>query len=149
MATKTDVSYGVIPLRRTEVGWEVFLINQFSKIGQNTYWAIPKGHPEKGETPQEAAKRELQEETGMTPASFLEKPSFDLHYTFEHNGDTIEKTVVFFIGIITDHENVTLHPDEVKEGGWFSLETAVEQLDYRDMKELFLKARGYIEEQLK
>lgn len=149
MATKTDISYGVIPLRRVEDGWEVFLINQFSKIGSNTYWVIPKGHPERGETPHEAAKRELKEETGMTPETFFKEPSFNLHYSFDHSGDRIEKTVVFFIGIIADFSNVVLHPAEVKDGGWFPLATAVDRLDYRDTKELFLKARAYIDEHLK
>jgi 8-oxo-dGTP pyrophosphatase MutT (NUDIX family) len=147
MATKTDISYGIIPIRRTISGWEVFLINQHSKIGNNTYWAIPKGHPEEGETPQETALRELKEETGMITERILSEPTFELHYTFEFAGDQIEKTVIFFIGIMTE-QPIALDPVEVREAGWFALTDAVERLDYKDTKEVFLKARAYIEKEL-
>lgn len=147
MATKTDISYGVVPIRRVENGWEVFLINQYSKIGNNTYWVLPKGHAEAGETPKETALRELKEETGMTPETLLAVPTFDLRYTFEFNGDQIQKTVMFFIGIITDCQ-VTLDPKEVKDAGWFSFAGALDRLDYKDTKEVFLKAQAYIERAL-
>ena len=42
----------------------IFLIRpSFDSIPQN--YAIPKGHLEEGETPEEAARREFQEETGI------------------------------------------------------------------------------------
>lgn len=149
MAIKNDISYGVIPIRHADDGWEVFLINQYSKIGNNTYWVLPKGHPEKDETPDETAKRELLEETGMVAEEFFTEPTFNLHYSFNHGRDKIEKTVMFYIGIITDFSTIKLHSAEVKEGGWYQLEAAMDQLDYRDTKELFAKARVYIEENLK
>jgi 8-oxo-dGTP pyrophosphatase MutT (NUDIX family) len=148
MATKTDTSYGIIPIRRVENGWEIFLIRQYSKIGDNTYWAVPKGHLEVGETPQEAARRELWEETGLVPEVMLAEPTFDLQYAFDFGRDRIEKTVTFFIGIITDCTSCKLDPAEVKEAAWFSLETAASRLDYQDTKNLFLRAKSYIEAEL-
>jgi len=147
METKTDISYGVIPIRRVGQGWEVFLIHQYSKIGDNTYWILPKGHLEGKEVSKEAALRELKEETGLVPETLLESPTFDLKYSFEYGGNRIDKTVVFFIGSITNF-NVTLDPIEVKEAGWFPLSSAVERLDYQDTKTLFLKAKEYIEKEM-
>lgn len=144
MATKIDNSYGIIPIRRGESGWDVLLINQYSNIGNNTYWILPKGHAEGDETPLVSATRELWEETGLVPESVIDSPTFTLQYNFEYGEDTIKKTVLFFIGIITDGE-LKLDPVEVKEAGWFPLTEVVDRLDYKDTKEVFMKAQKYIE----
>ncbi len=144
MQTKTDISYGVIPIRRVDNSWEVFLIHQFSKIGNNSYWIFPKGHPEGDETPQQSAVRELMEETGMFADTLLENPTFNLEYTFVFDSVRIQKTVVFFVGILTKTE-YELDVVEVKEAGWYSLQAAAERLDYQDTKQMFQSARKFIE----
>jgi 8-oxo-dGTP pyrophosphatase MutT (NUDIX family) len=148
MATKTDISYGIIPIRQGAKGWEVLLINQYSKIGNNTYWILPKGHAEGDETELEAAQRELWEETGLVAERIIESPTFDFQYSFEYNGDTIAKTVLFFVGIITGGE-LKLDPVEVREAGWFPLEEAEDRLDYKDTKEVFRRAQAFIESGMK
>lgn len=144
MKTKTDRSYGVIPIRRTGNDWEVFLIHQFSKIGKNSYWVFPKGHPEEGETPQLSALRELKEETDMVPEKLLEDPTFKLEYSFTFNGTRIQKTVEFFIGIMADQE-YKLDSEEVKEAGWYSLDAAAERLDYQDTKQMYRQVQTFLE----
>lgn len=144
METKTDISYGVIPIRRVENTWEVFLIHQFSKIGNNSYWVFPKGHPEENETPEQAASRELKEETGMVYDTLLNEPTFDLNYSFVFDGVQIEKTVKFFVGVITNMD-FKLDAIEVKEAGWYSLDAATERLDYQDTKQMFQSVRKFLE----
>ena len=144
MQIKNDISYGVIPIKRVNDSWEVFLINQFSKIGKNTYWILPKGHPENNETPKQTAIRELKEETNMSPSILLDEPTFKLQYDFVFDQVKINKTVVFFIGVIEDGE-YEVDGEEVKEAGWYSLSAATERLDYRDTKEMFSQAREFIE----
>lgn len=148
MQTKTDLSYGIIPIRRAEKEWEVLLIHQYSRIGNNTYWVLPKGHPEANETPQQTALRELKEETGLVPETVIDGPTFELQYSFEYEGVRINKTVVFFIGIIATDSEITLDPEEVKEAGWYSLDEALKRIDYQDTKTVFLSAKQYIEEQM-
>jgi 8-oxo-dGTP pyrophosphatase MutT (NUDIX family) len=145
METKTDISYGVIPIRRVAGKWEVFLIHQFSRIGNNTYWILPKGHAENDETPLEAAVRELQEETGLVAERILSEPSFTLQYSFVFDAVQILKTVKFFIGVIPESATHTLDENEVKEAGWYSLADAAERLEYQDTKQMFAEARAFIE----
>lgn len=144
METITDVSYGIIPLRKVGVEWEVFLIHQFSKIGNNSYWVFPKGHPDANETPIETALRELKEETNLVPVKIEPSPNFKLEYSFIFDGTKINKTVEFFIAVIekTDYQVDNV---EVKEAGWYSLEAAAERLDYQDTKLMFKEARSFIE----
>jgi len=144
MKTKIDSSFGVIPIRRVGSSWEVFIIHQFSKIGNNSYWIFPKGHSENNETPKQAAIRELKEETGMTADTLLDDPIFNLQYNFYFDGVPIQKTVEFFVGIVTNTE-YKLDAIEVKEAGWYSLDAATERLDYQDTKQMFQSARQFIE----
>jgi 8-oxo-dGTP pyrophosphatase MutT (NUDIX family) len=144
MKTIADTSFGIIPIKRVGKEWKVFLINQYSKIGNNTYWVFPKGHPEGTEHPLETAKRELKEETGMEAEQIIEEPRFDLQYNFKFNGNKINKTVTFFLGLVSSVD-YSLCPDEVKEAGWYTLEEAERRLDYQDTKTMFAKARPYIQ----
>ncbi|MFT7645235.1 MAG: bis(5'-nucleosidyl)-tetraphosphatase [Candidatus Paceibacteria bacterium] len=143
MQSKTDYSYGVIPIRRVDDSWEVFLIHQFSKIGNNSYWIFPKGHPEGKETMKQTALRELKEETGMTPETLLAEPVFNLEYSFVFDGVKINKTVKFLVGIMTDL-SFELDGIEVKEAAWYSLEDAAKRLDYQDTKQLFQEVRLFL-----
>lgn len=57
------LSSGVVVIRRTPE-WKVLLLRAYN------YWDFPKGGVEAGETPFEAAKREVREETGITDLAF-------------------------------------------------------------------------------
>ena len=87
METKADVSYGVIPVIKEAGEWKVFLINQYGSAG-DVYWTFPKGHPESGESPTDAALRELQEETGIELSELLEDHTYTQQYTYVY-GDTL------------------------------------------------------------
>ena len=141
---KKDFSYGVIPIKKFGNEWKVFLINQYSKIGNNTYWILPKGHAEGEETPRESALRELYEETALTPDRLIEDPDFHLKYKFKFDGKTIDKTVIFYVGIIKE-DNHRLQEEEVVEAGWYTLDEATARLDYQNAKNMFAGARSYIE----
>jgi bis(5'-nucleosidyl)-tetraphosphatase len=144
MSIETDFSYGIIPVRKIKEEWQVFLICQYSKIGSNTYWIFPKGHSYLGETPKDTAQRELKEETGFELNYLVKKPSFSLNYHFNYDGKRINKTVKFFVGVVGD-KKPTLHPEEVKEAGWYDLNSAMERLDYTDTKQMFIEVKNFLE----
>ena len=92
-----DKSVGIIPARQDASGFSFLLIHQV--IG---HWAFPKGHPNPGETEQETASRELFEETGLPDTAYHIPDDFRYvqHYSFDKDGETIDKDVIFFLGII-------------------------------------------------
>jgi 8-oxo-dGTP pyrophosphatase MutT (NUDIX family) len=95
--------------------------------------ALPKGHPEKGESSQDAALREVREETGLE-ATPVEKLG-DIKYWYARDGDRVMKIVSFFLftyrsGRLEDHDH------EVEEALWIPLEEAPERLAYRSEKEI-------------
>jgi 8-oxo-dGTP pyrophosphatase MutT (NUDIX family) len=141
--SKTDKSFGIIPIKYMSGEWQVLLIHQFSKIGNNSYWVFPKGHAEGNEAPLQSAGRELFEETGLTAEKVLQDPVFSLEYSFQFDGVQIEKTVDFYIGIIVD-DTVVIQTEEVKEAGWYSLDEAMQRLDYSDTKKMFTQVQIFL-----
>lgn len=143
MKTKTDISYGVIPVRRTAEGIELLLIHQYSKIKDNTYWTFPKGHPKDDETPHQSATRELQEETGLQVKQFLSDEVFKTEYTFVWDGVLIEKTAVFFLATV---EEGILVPQEaeVKAMTWTPLDDVYDKLDHDGNKQMFLAVQDVL-----
>jgi len=144
METKTDASYGIIPLRNNEGDWQVLLINQFSRIGNNTYWVFPKGHAKGEEDPIAAATRELKEETGLSADYILEEPQFSLAYSFKFENKLIEKTVTFYLAKIEGDPDLTLDPEEVREAGWFNLTEAEKRVDYTDTKQMVQRVAEFL-----
>src|ERR1700685_2633144 len=57
--------------------------------------ALPKGHVDPGETPVQAATREVREETGVVAAPVHELG--ESRYWYRRDGRTIGKAVVFFL----------------------------------------------------
>ena len=95
--------------------------------------ALPKGHPEPGESSQEAALREVREETGLE-ATPVEKLG-DIRYWYARDGQRVLKIVSFFLlryrsGRLDDHDR------EVDEALWIPLEEAATRLAYRGEKEM-------------
>jgi 8-oxo-dGTP pyrophosphatase MutT (NUDIX family) len=95
--------------------------------------ALPKGHPEPGESSQDAALREVREETGLE-ATPVEKLG-DIRYWYARDGQRVLKIVSFFLlryrsGRLDDHDH------EVEEALWIPLEEAATRLAYRGEKEM-------------
>lgn len=136
MHTKTDASYGVIPLFKNDAGvWEVLVIHQYGS-GGDAYWGFPKGHAEHGEVPVATARRELAEETGITGIEIDEAKTFALRYSFVHGDTHVEKTATFFIGVVSGKE-MTLQAEELKDARWCTLTEARELLTHEGAKRMF------------
>ncbi|MEY4443966.1 MAG: hypothetical protein RL301_45 [Actinomycetota bacterium] len=100
-------------------------------------WSLPKGHIEEGETPEQAAIREVAEETGIQSEIARELGVID--FWFMAGGNRIHKTVHHYLFREVGGE---LAPQitEVDDVGWFPLNEIVELLAYPDEKKLIAKS---------
>lgn len=106
------------------------------------HWDFPKGKLEKGETKQEAALRELMEETGLT-AQLDNNFEETFQYIFtDYDQQLAQKTVYFFVGK-TQSKSVTLSHEHT-DYKWLPYNDALEQLTYDNAKKLLEKAHQYI-----
>ena len=105
-------------------------------------WSLPKGHIEEGETPEQAALREVAEETGIE--SSIERALGVIDFWFMAGGKRIHKTVHHYLFRETGG---TLAPQEseVDEVGWFPLSEIVERLAYPDEKKLIARTEASVE----
>jgi 8-oxo-dGTP pyrophosphatase MutT (NUDIX family) len=98
---------------------------------------LPKGHLDGDETPEEAARREVAEETGVD-AELLEQLG-DVEYRYDRRGRAINKVVRFYLfayrsGDVADHDH------EIAEARWMPLQQAAEQLTYPGEQEMVRRA---------
>lgn len=134
----TEHSYGIIPFFKSKDGLKVFLIHQYGS-GGDTLWTFPKGRPEVGEKPLQTAFRECKEEANIEPIKVYEDTPLSNSYSFLRNGEPIDKTSTYFVGIV-ETESFTVQPEEVKEAGWFTLEEARERITFPDYKKMLDEA---------
>jgi 8-oxo-dGTP pyrophosphatase MutT (NUDIX family) len=104
--------------------------------GKRVLWSLPKGHIEEGETPEQAAIREVAEETGIT--SSITKSLGVIDFWFMAGGKRIHKTVHHFM--FTEVGGTLLAQEsEVDEVSWFPLSEIVDRLAYPDEKKLIAR----------
>ena len=130
---RRDESFGVIPLRKKDGKWEVFLI-QHNKSG---YWGFPKGHAEKGEKHIEAAFRELKEETNLELVNLLNEKLLTEQYTFILDRKRVFKQVQYFVAEV-DGE-VKLQEQEIHDGKWLVFQKAMAQVTHQEGKALLVE----------
>ena len=100
-------------------------------------WSLPKGHIEAGETPEQAAIREVAEETGIQSEISRELGVID--FWFMAGGKRIHKTVHHYLfreigGVLAPQVS------EVDDVGWFPLDEIISLLAYPDEKKLIAKS---------
>ena len=104
------------------------------------HWDFPKGKMEAGETKQEAALRELKEETNLT-AHIDDNFEETIQYIFMYNGQKTTKTVYFFTGQATSTDVKLSH--EHTDYAWLPYKSALKQLTYDNAKEILIIANQH------
>ena len=135
-----EVSAGGLVVDTTgKLGLLIGRRDQKDQTGKRILWSLPKGHIEEGETPEQAALREVKEETGIE--SVIEKSLGVIDFWFMAGGKRIHKTVHHYLfresgGLLAAQET------EVDEVAWFPLSEIIEKLAYPDEKKLISRTQA-------
>jgi 8-oxo-dGTP pyrophosphatase MutT (NUDIX family) len=117
--------------------YEVALVGRI----KHDLWALPKGTPRAGETPEATALREVREETGLLTRIVAEIGRIE--YTFSRKGVRYHKEVLHFLmeavgGDITDHD------EEYDRVEWVPLDEAIQRLTHENEAEMVRRARNLL-----
>lgn len=107
-------------------------------LNHDQKWTFPKGHIEKGEKPEAAAKREVSEEIGVQDLSvqtLIEK----IDYWFVMDGEKIHKFVYFYLMEAPSTAQLSPQLNEVGDAQWFPANEVAKKLYYQEDLRLFQK----------
>jgi len=129
--TKIEVSAGGVVFRLFRGRTRVCLI---ATRGGET-WQLPKGLVERGEPLEEAAEREVREETGLRARVLERLDKIDYWYVWREDGERvrIHKFVHFFL-LRHLGGSTRQHDFEVEEARWFPIEEAERALTFENEK---------------
>jgi 8-oxo-dGTP pyrophosphatase MutT (NUDIX family) len=113
----------IVPTRRAADGSKVL--------------ALPKGHPDEGESAAAAALREVREETGVE-AEVVDRLG-EVKYWYQRDGQRVAKVVAFFLlryvsGSLDDHDH------EVEVARWMPLDEAAQALSHAGERDMAVRA---------
>lgn len=132
---KLEFSAGGVVLKRTEKGVVVLLCLQKKLSGKKVY-CLPKGHLEEGETSEQAALREVFEETGVEAE--LLQPLSPVTFFFYQSRQKIKKVVYFFLmKYISQDFKPNLETEELM---WCEMQEALIVNPYKSEQEVIIQA---------
>jgi 8-oxo-dGTP pyrophosphatase MutT (NUDIX family) len=132
--TEREFSAGGVIVRGDEVA--VVVPRKSSPQGKKVL-ALPKGHPDPGESMKDAAAREVREEAGVQ-GDLVDKLG-DVRYWYQRKGRRVFKVVSFYLfeyrsGDVADHD------EEIEEVRWMPLMEAAKALTYPGEREMVERA---------
>jgi 8-oxo-dGTP pyrophosphatase MutT (NUDIX family) len=152
-----EISAGGVVVRKSAVGWECAVIEPHKEPGPSAtgrkrairqVLALPKGLIDEGEKAEEAALREVFEETGITALPITKLT--DIKYVYVRSWSDHErvfKIVSFYLLRYASGEIDNLSQamrTEVKRALWLPLDEAAHKLAYRGEREALKLAQEYL-----
>jgi bis(5'-nucleosidyl)-tetraphosphatase len=106
------------------------------------HWDFVKGNVEPNENEKQTVVRELQEETSITNAQFVEDFREPIVYFYRRQGLTVHKEVVFFV-MEAYTDKVQLSFEHVGYA-WLDYQHAMEKLTFKNSKDVLQKAHDFL-----
>jgi len=142
MAHRTATSAGAIILREIEGKLKIGLAHHSRAIKS---WVLPKGHVEEGESIEQAALREIYEETGLGNVQLITHLGTIARESVKSNGDIEQKTIHLYLAYAPGDNSAQVPTDpRFIEVNWFSPEEAIELLPYESEQAFFREHLGLL-----
>jgi bis(5'-nucleosidyl)-tetraphosphatase len=106
------------------------------------HWDFPKGAVEKGETEEQAAKREIKEETGLEIKEFVPGYRREIEYHYRRADGLSHKRVIFFLAESPTTEVKISFEHSGYE--WLSLEQALKRLTFENARSVLKDANSML-----
>jgi 8-oxo-dGTP pyrophosphatase MutT (NUDIX family) len=137
---RVETSAGGVVFRRTDIGVRVLLIRD-----PYANWGLPKGHLEPEETPEQAAVREVEEETGLRDLAVVDRlPTIDWY--FRDRGRLIHKFCHFFLIEAAAGEPVPQADEGITDCTWLDVKVALDRVGYANAREVIRAAAQRLED---
>jgi ADP-ribose pyrophosphatase YjhB (NUDIX family) len=136
---RREISAGGVAARKEGDTWLVALLKTEHKRGQ--VWVLPKGHvePKEQETVADAARREVEEEAGLSDLSVKDQLGVT-RYAFQAEEAVVRKTVHYFL-METQQKRLTPQLEEgLIEAAWHPIDEAIALLAYDTDKDIVERA---------
>ncbi|MFA5094430.1 MAG: NUDIX hydrolase [Candidatus Omnitrophota bacterium] len=137
---KSQFSAGGVVYKNTASGIEIVILTR----NGGKVFCLPKGKIEGSETPEQAALREIREETGLTGAIEEELGPIKYRFNSEEDGVRVNKTVTFFLvkyisGSTNDHDT------DAEEVRWLLLSEALKIMTYPSERKIAENAQDRLQ----
>lgn len=112
---------------------------EYLLLDYGRHWDFPKGHLEKGEDDLAAARRELEEETGLRDVTVVPGFAHEITYFFRHKSRGLIRKSVAFLLARTESDQITLSREH-KAYLFLPIEAATRQVTFRNAREVLALA---------
>jgi len=136
LRTSTATSAGGIVIRHAS-GRPWLVVGSRRRERDGRTWTLPKGTPNPGESREETALREVEEETGLEVR--ITGPLDDIEYWFVQSGYRIHKTVHYFL-MEPVGGDLAKHDHEFEEVRWIPFDAAASTLTFETERALVARA---------
>jgi 8-oxo-dGTP pyrophosphatase MutT (NUDIX family) len=135
-----ELSAGAVVFRKNE---EIkYLLLHY----ESGHWDFPRGAVERGEEEEETAQREIKEETDIEDLIFIPDFREKISWFYRKEGKTIYKEAIFYLAL-TKTEKVKISFEHIGYA-WLPYKEALEQVTFKNSKEVLGKAHAFLTKQL-
>ena len=135
---RDETSAGGVVLR-IDAGHPLYLLIRDSYRN----WGFPKGHVEVGERPEDAALREVAEETGLSDLA-VRGPIQTIDWFFRFRGQLIHKVCHFYLIETAESTTLPQRAEGITACRWVPFEDAESLISYANAREVLRRAQEMV-----